>query len=92
MAMEEKRGATLPPHQVAMARFHIRHGGKTGQAFLIHEDPQRVTGSDQNIDSHVKLEAINEEGLRAYKPRGNTNELLKCLSHAIYGYYKCFHT
>lgn len=73
-----------------MARFHIRHSGKTGQAFLVHEDPERVTGSDQNIDSHVKLEAINEEGLRACKPRGNTNELAKCLLHAIYDYYRCF--
>lgn len=74
MAVEEKRvppcpqGRWLGPYQVAVAGLHIGHGGKAGQALLIHEDPKWVTGCDQDVYSHIKLEAINEEGLRARKP------------------------
>lgn len=58
----------LAPYQVVVHGLHVGHGGKTGQALLVHEDPKRVTGCDQDIDSHIKLEAINEEGLRVRKP------------------------
>lgn len=64
----EKKSASQPPYQVVMAGLHIGRGGKTGQALLIHEDPERVTGCDQDVDSHIKFEAINEEGLVARKP------------------------
>lgn len=48
-----------------MAGLHVGHSGKAGQALLIHEDPKRVTGRDQDIDPHIKLEAVDEEGLKA---------------------------
>lgn len=52
-----------------MAGLRVGQSGKAGQALLIHEDPNRVAGCDQDVDSHIKLEAINEEGLRARKPQ-----------------------
>lgn len=63
-----------------MAGLHVGHSGKASQALLVHEDPKRVTGRDQDIDSHIKLEAVNEEGLKAGK---NTFEVL-ILSHALF--------
>lgn len=41
----------------------VPHGGKPGQALLVEENPQRVTGRDQHVDAHVKLETVDEEGL-----------------------------
>lgn len=63
----------LAPYQVAVAGLHIGHSGKAGQALLIHEDPKRVTGRDQDIDPHIKLEAIDEEGLKARTPTREEN-------------------
>jgi hypothetical protein len=78
MAVEEKRVSPPlppPPHQVVMAGLHVGHGGEAGQALLIHEDSERVTGRDEDIDPHVKLVAIDEEGLRACKPGGDNHQL-----------------
>lgn len=57
-------GSSSGPHQVAVAGLHIGRGGKAGQALLIHEQPQWVTGRHQDIDPHIELEAVDEEGLR----------------------------
>ena len=38
-------------------------GGAAGQSFSGHE-VKRVTGCDQDLDTHVELEVVDEEGLR----------------------------
>lgn len=38
--------------------------GKAGQYLSIHEVKKRVTGCDQDLDIHVELEVVDEEGLR----------------------------
>lgn len=72
-------GLLLAPYQVVASGLHIGHGGKAGQTLLIHEDPQRVTGCDEDIDSHVELEAVNEEGLSVRKSTRKKNHAVKCL-------------
>lgn len=53
-----------------MAGLLVGHGGEASQALLIHEDPQRVTGCDEDVDPHVKLKAIDEEGLEGQRESG----------------------
>lgn len=83
-AVEEGRvppalqGLLLAPYQVVVSGLHVGHGGKAGQALLVHEDPKRVAGCDQDIDSHIELEAVNEEGLSARKSTRENNNAVKC--------------
>lgn len=51
-------------YQVAAVGLDVPHGGKAGQPLLIDKDLQGVAGGDQDINAHVKLKAINEEGLQ----------------------------
>ena len=50
--------------QVAEAGLHVGLGGRAGQSLSVHEVAKRVIGCDQDIDIHVELEVIDEEGLR----------------------------
>lgn len=50
--------------QVAEAGFHVWLGSRAGQSLSVREVAKRVTGCDQDIDIHVELEVIDEEGLR----------------------------
>ena len=48
---------------VAMLQIHsvgarIRHGAESSQTFLMDEDPQRVTGGDEDINAEVELKTI----------------------------------
>ena len=47
-----------------MAGLHVGLGGTAGQSLSVHEVTKRVTGCDQDVDTHVELEVIDEEGLR----------------------------
>ena len=47
-----------------MAGLHVGLGGTAGQSLSVHEVMKRVTGCDQDVDIHVELEVIDEEGLR----------------------------
>lgn len=44
-----------------------------GQSFSGHEVKKRVTGCDQDLDIHVELEVVDEEGLRVCKPTRKFN-------------------
>ena len=47
-----------------MAGFHVGLGGTAGQSLSLHEVTKMVTGCDQDVDTHVELEVVDEEGLR----------------------------
>lgn len=49
--------------QVLSARRHVRLSCKPGQPVFKHKDPQRVNASDQHIDPHIELQALNKERL-----------------------------
>ena len=50
-------------HHIAIGWLTVGHGGKAAQTILVHVDPQGVTGGHQHVDTEVKLEAIDDEGL-----------------------------
>lgn len=41
----------------------VRGGGKASQSFIVHKNPERVTGGHQHINPKVKLEPVDDEGL-----------------------------
>lgn len=51
-------------YQVVAVGLDVPHGGKARQPLLIDKDLQGVAGGDQDINTHVKLKAIEEEGLQ----------------------------
>lgn len=60
-------------HQVVGAGVGVRGGGKTSQSFLVHKNPERVTRGHQHINPQVKLEPVDDEGLRV-KERSHMGE------------------
>lgn len=60
-----KREGSVSPsaHQVVCAGVGVRGGGKASQSFIVHKNPERVTGGHQHVDPQVKLEPVNDEGL-----------------------------
>ena len=47
-----------------MAVLHVGLGSMADQSLSEHEVMKRVTGCDQDVDIHVELEVVDEEGLR----------------------------
>lgn len=64
-------------YHIAVGRLTVGHGSKATQTILVHIDPQGVTGGHQHVDTQVKLEAINDEGLCANTP----SDRLPCTPH-----------
>lgn len=50
-------------HQVVHVGMGVRGGGKPSQSFIVHENPERVTGGHQHVNPEVKLEPVDDEGL-----------------------------
>lgn len=63
--MLRRKGRWCVPsaHQVVCVGMGVRGGGKASQSFIVHKNPERVTGGHQHINPKVKLEPVNDEGL-----------------------------
>lgn len=61
-----------PAHQVFCAGVGVGGGGEASQAFIVHKDPERVTGGHQHVNPQVKLEPVNDKGLGG-KERGHAS-------------------
>lgn len=48
---------------MAVAGLHLGLRGREGQSLSVHEVKKRVTGCDQDVDSHAKLKIEDEEVL-----------------------------
>lgn len=57
-------------YHVAVAGLHLGLRGREGQSLSVHEVKKRVTGCDQDVDSHAKLKI--EDGVEALGLCNNT--------------------
>lgn len=46
-----------------LPRSDIRDCGKPAQAFIVHVDSERIDPVKQNVNAHVKLEAVDQVGI-----------------------------
>lgn len=54
-------------HQIVCVGMGVRGGGKASQSFIVHKNPERVTGGHEHINPKVKLEPVDDEGLGGEK-------------------------
>lgn len=50
-------------HHVLIRRLLILDGAEASQALVVHVDPPGVTRGHQHVDTHVELEAVDEQRL-----------------------------
>lgn len=58
---------SLSAHQVFCVGVRVRGSSKASQSFIVHKNPERVTGGHQHINPKVKLEPVDDEGLGGEK-------------------------
>ena len=46
---------------MAVAGLHLGLRGREGQSLSVHDVKKRVTGCDQDVDSHTKLKIVDED-------------------------------
>ena len=61
-------------HQVAVGRVVVLHGSEAHKAVFVDVDSEGVTRCDQHVNPKVKLEAVNDERLRAESESGCVGE------------------
>lgn len=62
-----RRKGVPSAHQVFCVGVGVRGSGKASQSFIVHKNPERVTGGHQHINPEVKLEPVDDEGLGGEK-------------------------